>query len=206
VEVYTTENEQVDVLRRFFIENGKALAIGVVLALIVLGGWRYWQYRQNTNQAELSIAYQQALNTMTGKENAGINELKTFSQGNNNNYGAFADLQLASHFVEQKDYAGAEKQLLSAQSKVQDGDLASLISFRLARIQLQENKVDDALKTLDGLKGAGWEAMQQSVRGDALLLKGDAKGAKEAYSKALTSNVSSTLQSILQIKLNNLSS
>ncbi len=31
MEVYTTENEQADAVRRFFAENGKALAIGVVL-------------------------------------------------------------------------------------------------------------------------------------------------------------------------------
>lgn len=33
MEVYTTENEQVDALRRFFAENGKALAVGVVLGI-----------------------------------------------------------------------------------------------------------------------------------------------------------------------------
>ena len=31
MEVYTTENEQVDALRRFLAENGKALVVGVVL-------------------------------------------------------------------------------------------------------------------------------------------------------------------------------
>ena len=43
MEVYTTENEQVDALRRFFAENGKALAVGVVLGIGALVGWRYWQ-------------------------------------------------------------------------------------------------------------------------------------------------------------------
>lgn len=40
MEVYTTENEQVEVIRRFFAENGKALAIGVVLGVGALVGWR----------------------------------------------------------------------------------------------------------------------------------------------------------------------
>lgn len=38
MEVYTTENEQVDALRRFFAENGKALAVGVVLGIGALVG------------------------------------------------------------------------------------------------------------------------------------------------------------------------
>ena len=48
MEVYTTENEQVDALRRFFAENGKALAVGVVLGIGALVGWRYWQSHENS--------------------------------------------------------------------------------------------------------------------------------------------------------------
>ncbi|PVF11136.1 hypothetical protein DBO95_25830, partial [Yersinia pestis] len=48
MEVYTTENDQVDAVRRFFSENGKALAVGVVLGIGALVGWRYWQGNQNT--------------------------------------------------------------------------------------------------------------------------------------------------------------
>jgi predicted negative regulator of RcsB-dependent stress response len=35
VELYNNENDQVDALKRFFAENGKALAVGVIL-----GRWR----------------------------------------------------------------------------------------------------------------------------------------------------------------------
>ena len=47
-------------------------------------------------------------------------------------------------------------------------------------------------------KGAG--------SGDVLLAKGDAKGAREAYSKGIESNASQALQVLLRMKLNNLSS
>ncbi|MBQ4797252.1 tetratricopeptide repeat protein, partial [Pectobacterium versatile] len=49
MEVYSTENEQVEAIRRFFIENGKALAIGVVLGIGALVGWRFWQNHQESN-------------------------------------------------------------------------------------------------------------------------------------------------------------
>ncbi len=58
MEVYTTENDQVDAVRRFFSENGKALAVGVVLGIGALVGWRYWQGNQNTAMTEASSAYQ----------------------------------------------------------------------------------------------------------------------------------------------------
>jgi len=206
VEVYTTENEQVDAVRRFFAENGKALAIGVVLGIAALGGWRYWQSHESTAMADSSVAFQQANQAVTDKKAQGVEDLEKFAQSNKNNYGVFASLQLAEHFVEAKDFANAEKQLVAAQSQAKEENLLSLVSLRLARVQSQQKKFDDALKTLDGVKGEGWIALQQDVRGDVLLAKGDAKGAREAFSKGLDSKPSQTLQNVLRMKLNNLSS
>jgi len=206
VEVYTTENEQVDAVRRFFAENGKALAIGVVLGIAALGGWRYWQTHQSSEMTEASVAFQQANQAMTDKKAQGVEDLENFAQSNSNNYGVFAALQLADHFVEAKDFAHAEKQLTQAQGQAKEENLLSLVNLRLARVQMQQNKFDDALKTLDGVKGEGWAALQQDVRGNVLLAKGDAKGAREAYSKGLDSKPSQTLQNMLRMKLNNLSS
>ncbi|VEI73930.1 Uncharacterised protein [Serratia fonticola] len=81
-----------------------------------------------------------------------------------------------------------------------------MVNLRLARIQMQEKKLDEALKTLDGVKGEGWMAMMQDVRGDVLLAKGDSKGAREAYSKGIESNASQALAAVMRMKLNNLSS
>jgi len=49
VEVFENENEQVDALKRFFAENGKALIVGVVLGIGALVGWRYWGNQQIEN-------------------------------------------------------------------------------------------------------------------------------------------------------------
>lgn len=206
MEVYTTENEQVDAVRRFFAENGKALAIGVVLGIAALGGWRYWQSHESSAMADSSVAFQQTNQAVTDKKAQGVEDLEKFAQSNKNNYGVFASLQLADHFVEAKDFANAEKQLVAAQSQAKEENLLSLVSLRLARVQSQQKKFDDALKTLDGVKGEGWIALQQDVRGDVLLAKGDAKGAREAFSKGLDSKPSQTLQNMLRMKLNNLSS
>lgn len=206
MEVYTTENEQVDAVRRFFTENGKALAIGVVLGIAALGGWRYWQSHENTALTEASASFQQATTALTDNKANGVSNLEKFAQNNSNSYGVFAALQLADHFVQAKDFTNAEKQLNQASQLTKDQNLLSLVDYRLARIQLQENKLDDALKTLDNVKGDGWMAMQQEVRGDVLLAKGDTKGARDAYSKGLDSKPSQTLQTMLRMKLNNLSS
>ncbi|NLS52629.1 YfgM family protein [Hafnia alvei] len=205
MEVYSTENEQVDALRRFFIENGKALAIGVVIGIGALLGWRYWQNHQQAEMTGASQSYQQASEALTGGKADGVALAEKFIEKNANNYGVLAALQLAQHEVDQKNFAKAEQQLVWAQGQTKDENLKSLIDLRLARVQLQENKLDDALKTLDLIKATGWVAMAQDVRGDVLVKKGDVKGAREAYSKGLASDASQSLQGLLRMKLNNLS-
>ncbi|MDN5449458.1 MAG: YfgM family protein [Enterobacterales bacterium] len=205
MEVYSTENEQVDALRRFFIEYGKALAIGVVIGIGALLGWRYWQNHQQAEMPGASQSYQQASEALTGGKADGVALAEKFIEKNANNYGVLAALQLAQHEVDQKNFAKAEQQLAWAQGQTKDENLKSLIDLRLARVQLQENKLDDALKTLDLIKATGWVAMAQDIRGDVLVKKGDVKGAREAYSKGLASDASQSLQGLLRMKLNNLS-
>nr|WP_211095623.1 YfgM family protein [Hafnia alvei] len=192
-------------MRRFFIENGKALAIGVVIGIGALLGWRYWQNHQQAEMTGASQSYQQASEALTGGKADGVALAEKFIEKNANNYGVLAALQLAQHEVDQKNFAKAEQQLVWAQGQTKDENLKSLIDLRLARVQLQENKLDDALKTLDLIKATGWVAMAQDVRGDVLVKKGDVKGAREAYSKGLASDASQSLQGLLRMKLNNLS-
>ena len=85
-------------------------------------------------------------------------------------------------------------------------ELKALINLRLARIQVQQKQADDALKTLDSIKGDGWTAMVADIRGEALLSKGDKQGARDAWSKGVASGTSPALREMMQMKINNLSS
>lgn len=206
MEVYTTENEQLDAVRNFFAENGKALVVGVVLGIGALVGWRYWQSNQTSSMMAASQSYQQASVALASGKPEDLAAAEKFIEANSNSYGVFAALQLAKYFVEQGDFAKAEQQLVLAQGQAKDENLLALVNLRLARVQLQEKKLDEALKTLDGVKGEGWMAMMQDERGDVLLAKGDIKGAREAYSKGIESNASQALAAIMRMKLNNLAS
>ncbi|WP_409306559.1 YfgM family protein [Pectobacterium sp. B1J-3] len=206
MEVYTTENEQVDALRRFLAENGKALVVGVVLGVGALVGWRFWQNHQSTSAMSASTSYQKVTEQLADGKAEGIAAAETFSAANQNNYGVLTALELSRYYVDQKAFAKAEQQLVLAQSHTKDDDLLSLVNLRLARVQLQENKTDDALKTLDAIKLDGWVALAADVRGDALVSKGDHQAARDAYNKGLSANPPQALKALLTMKLNNLSS
>jgi len=205
VEVYTTENEQVDALRRFFADNGKALAVGVVIGIAALVGWRYWSSHQATNSLEASTAYQQAAEALAAKKDGAVASIESLAQSNKNSYGVLAALDLAHYYVDQKDYAKAEQQLKLALSQTKDENLLPVINLRLAQVELQLKQPDEALKALDGVTAAGWTALAQELRGDVLVSKGDNGAARDAYSKSIAAATSQAQQSLLRMKLNNLS-
>jgi len=204
VEVYSNENEQVDALKNFFAQNGKALVVGVVLGVGALLGWRYWSNHQDSGSREVSASYQQVTSALDATKPASLDAVAKFASENSNTYGALASLDLAKRYIDNNQLDKAVDQLQSGLKSTKDANLQSVLNLRLARIQLQQKQPDAVLKTLESVKGDGWAAIVADVRGEALLSKGDVKGARDAWSKGIASDASSTLKEMLQMKVNNL--
>ncbi|MDY0900242.1 YfgM family protein [Pantoea agglomerans] len=205
MEVYSNENEQTDALRNFFANNGKALAIGVVIGIAALGGWRYWSSHQDDTAKTVSAQYQQLTSAMQAGKPETLEAVNRFASENSNTYGALAAMDLAKQFVDAGQLDKAATLLQNGLKDTKDANLQAVINLRLARIQLQQNQADAALKTLDGVKGDGWTAIVADIRGEALLTKGDKQGARDAWSKGVESDASPALKQMMQMKMNNLS-
>lgn len=205
MEVYGNENEQVDAVKRFFAENGKALAVGVILGIGALVGWRYWNSNQEGSAREASQSYENAVTAMKAGQPETYGAAEKFAVSEKNTYGAFAAMELAQQFVDANQLDKAEQQLQNALAAASETNLKSVISIRLARVQLQMNQPDAALKSLEGIKGEGWSAIVADLRGEILLSKGDKQGAKAAWEAGVKSEASSALSEMMRMKMNNLS-
>ncbi|WP_158782643.1 YfgM family protein [Pantoea sp. BAV 3049] len=204
MEVYSNENEQVDALKSFFAQNGKALVVGVIIGVGALAGWRYWATHQEGSHQEASTAYQQVSTALDTSKPETLDAAAKFASENSNTYGALASLDLAKRYVDGNQLDKAVAQLQSGLKDTKDANLQAVLNLRLARIQLQQKQPDEVLKTLDAVKGDGWTAIVADVRGEALLSKGDTKGARDAWSKGIASDASPALKEMLQMKMNNL--
>ncbi|ORM69520.1 hypothetical protein HA48_19130 [Pantoea wallisii] len=205
MEVYSNENEQVDALRSFFANNGKALAVGVIAGIVALGGWRFWSSHQESTDKAASAQYQQLTSAMQADKPQTLEAVANFVSENSNTYGALASLDLAKQYVAANQLDKAITLLQNGLKDTKDANLQAVINLRLARIQLQQNQADAALTTLNSVKGEGWTAIVADIRGEALLSKGDKQGARDAWSKGAESQASPALKQMLQMKMNNLS-
>ncbi|WP_436856725.1 YfgM family protein [Citrobacter tructae] len=205
MEIYENENDQVEAIKRFFAENGKALAVGVILGVGALIGWRYWTSHQTESARSASQSYQSVV-TEIGSGNADkLSAAEKFAAENKNTYGALASMELAQQFVDQNQLDKAATQLQQGLAATSDENLKAVITLRLARVQVQLKQADTALKTLDTVKGEGWAAIVADLRGEALLSKGDKQGARSAWEAGINSKASPALSEMMQMKINNLS-
>ena len=88
MEIYENENDQVEAVKRFFAENGKALAVGVILGVGALIGWRYWNSHQVDSARSASLAYQNAVTAVSEGKPDSIPAAEKFAAENKNTYGA----------------------------------------------------------------------------------------------------------------------
>lgn len=204
MEVYTTENEQVDAIKLFFVNNGKALVIGLAVGVGAIIGWNYWQSHHENRLQESAQAFEQISSQLQTGSKQAVAAGEQFANETNNIYGVLTNIELAKIAVEKSDIAGAEKALLKALAVAKLDDLKDLINVRLARVQLTLNKTDQALITLTQVQDKEWSAIVEYIRGNILLKKGDVAGARAAYSKGLESSGAEMMKTILKIKINSL--
>jgi predicted negative regulator of RcsB-dependent stress response len=195
VEVYETEEQQVEALKSWWKENGKAVVLGAVIGLGGLYGWRYYQGEVQTAKEVTSDAYSQVMTTLdSGSDNAVADVQAFISANESSQYSVLAALQLAKTQVELGDLDGAIKQLTWTVSQTKDEAILPLAQTRLARIYAEQQKFDEALAELDKVTATSWQSKVAELRGDILLLKGDVVAAREAYVSAQQLGASPALQ------------
>ncbi|CCN46355.1 putative TPR repeat protein [Vibrio nigripulchritudo MADA3029] len=202
MELYDTEEQQVEAIKEWWKENGKAVIVGAVVGLGGIFGWRFYQDSQADAQNAASLAYDGVLKQIQTSGAESSSDALAFIEANKDSqYSVLAALQLAKAFVEAGELDKALEQLSWAKTNTKDESIVSLLTVREARVLAEQEKFDDALTKLDSVKEAGWAGRIAELRGDILLRQGNTEGAYAAYSEA--QQQSDTSQA-LQMKLDDL--
>lgn len=205
MEVYSTENEQVDAIKQFFKNYGLTIVLAAVIGFGGVFGWKYWQSHQTNRLQESAGAFATVSEALAKPTPENIALAEKFVIETNDIYGALASLELAQIAIDANDLVSGERHLTNAVAKVKNDAFADMLNLRLARVQLALDKTDAALVSLEQVKGKAWNGMKNYIRGDVLAKKGDNAGAATAYRSALTDENAGAIRSLVELKLNNLS-
>ncbi|USD65801.1 YfgM family protein [Vibrio sp. SCSIO 43136] len=203
MELYDSEEQQVEAIKDWWKENGKAVILGAVVGLGGIFGWRYYQDSTIAAQDAASKAYTEAMASITAQGAQASDSAQAFIDANKESqYSVLAALSLAKAQVEAGELDNALTQLEWALANNKDAAAESLIRFRVARIQAEQGEFDSALTSLGKITAESWKGRVAEQRGDILLRQGDKEGAYAAYTEAQQASVAGN--QALQMKLDDL--
>ena len=202
---YSIEEEQeINQLKDWWKENGKTIIVAFILGVGGMFGWRYWQAHQAEQIAQASAQYDALIYSAQQDEQAKKANIEQFVQANSKTaYAVFALLDEAKKATEKQDFVAAEVNLNQALTQSQDEVLTSIVALRLSSVQFQLGQLDNALTTLNQVKGESFNARKAILTGDIQVVKGDKVAAKNSFEQAQQSG-GQLEQQMAKMKLDNL--
>jgi predicted negative regulator of RcsB-dependent stress response len=185
-EDYLTDDEQLEHVKQVFAEYGPWTIGAVVVGLGLAFGYRYYNQHMNERALDASAQFTDMSAAVQGNDSAKARQIadgliKTYPRSP---YADQAKLVLARLAVDANQEAGAIGPLQEVIEHSKDAELRHIARLRLARVQIDQGKPDEALQTLSDPPGT-FGARYDEVRGDAYYAKKDPAKAAELYKKSL---------------------
>ncbi|GJM05488.1 MAG: membrane protein [marine bacterium B5-7] len=207
MDVYKTEEEQVEAIKKWWQENGKSIIAGVVIGITAIFGWRAYDNHTAVQAEQASVLYEQMLVAArtNDEENALVYANRIFDDYKGSTYAVFASLMLAKVAAEAGELEEAETHLRWVVKNSSQAEFEHIARLRLARVLIASDKLELATNTLNVSKPGDFVARYDELRGDIYVKQGKADEAIKAYEKSLAnSKGSGDAQTMLQMKLNDL--
>lgn len=205
MEIYSSEEQQVEAIKRFWQQYGKSILGGVVLGLAALYGFRFYQAEQRGAAEQASAKFSQLVEQRDAS--AASEDWLAQAQGyidgsKGDNYAVLAALLAAKDAVSLQQFDKAATQLSWVLNNAKEPAVLAVTQLRLARVQREQGKLDEALATLSAAVPESFASAQAELKGDILLQADKPAEAKAAYQQALAKAGQNS--QLLQIKLDEL--
>ena len=222
MDAYSTEEEQIEAIKKWWQVNGSNVLIGIGLAILIVVGWQFWQDQKRATGEAASTIYGEVLQAAelaalpqsdAKDDNSAEESSATFThlvgelkaQHEASEYAVFAALLLAKHHVNADDADKAEEELRWAIDHKSSQGVKLIAQLRLARVLIMKEQYDAALALIDSVDAGAQAPAFAAVKGDVLVRLGKLDAARAAYSKALNANEgNSGINPVVKMKYDNL--
>ncbi len=204
METYTTEEQQVEAIKKWWKENGASVIGGVVLGVAAVFGWKAWVGYQAEVGEQASVLFERLATSVNAgaDEAAGAQAEQLITEYESTPYAWFAALTQAKVELEAGDSAAARERLEWVLAQTKQPGIQQLARLRLARLQLSEGDAAAAAATLSGVEAGAFGGEFAHLEGDIASAKGDLAAARIAYEHALQNDVGNPR--MVQMKLEDL--
>lgn len=205
MEVYSTEQEQIALLKKWLKTYAPPVILGILIAIGIGFGWNRWHSANIQTTEAASVVYVNMIGATLDHldSEAGLMANSLIQKYSNTPYAQFASLLLAKQAAENGAYDEAAKRLSWVIDKTDIVPIKQLAKIRLARVNIAAGKPQDALDELNTVDDRAYIGMIDETRGDAYMALKQTAKAKAAYQAAQTA-LPPSATGLIEMKLANL--
>ena len=189
--VHLTEEEQVEIFKRWWKENGKFILLAIVACVVGYFAWTGWKDKQRIQAETASARYDSLVKLLTVEQGKTLSDAdRTTAEFTANDikekngktiYAASAAFFLAKLAVDAGDLDKAVKELQWVLDAKPDVATKQLARVRLARVLTAKQDYTGALAQIAEEPSKAFAGEYAEVRGDILKAQGNKEAALAAY-------------------------
>lgn len=204
---FLTEKEQIDLIRRWWRENGWYLIGGMAIAALGYFGYQQYQAYRDSRAEQAAALYQELRELLAdGRDGADALLAELRAEHADSPYAHQASLLVARELLI-SDAPRAAQELRFVMDNADDPGLALIARLRLARVLAYQQSYAEALGLLAIEDPGEFAASLSEIKGDIHVALGETDAARSAYTQALTAPGAENVdRNFLQMKLDDLRS
>ncbi|MSP53734.1 MAG: tetratricopeptide repeat protein [Gammaproteobacteria bacterium] len=190
----------------FWQKYGNAISSIILVVLLIMVGWQYWQRREVKLTTQASAVYESLLVSYANKNDPQTQALanQIIDDYSRTPYATMAAFLLAKQAVEQNQLTVAIDKLQWVVKHTNDPSFKAIAQIRWARVLLADQKITQALDVANAVDAKEFLAEADAIKGDSYVALKQFPQAKAAYQQALAiMPKESALYSYVEMKLNN---
>ncbi len=205
MEDFATEEQRVEALRDWWRHNAGGVVLGLAAAVAAILGWQYWQGQRVERTLAASAAYDRVAEVLAAGDNAKVREQGQLliNDQPGSSYAVLAALAMARAALAADDAPAALAHLDWVAAQAGPDEFKDIARLRAARVLAGAGELEQAAARLDAVKGQGFAAERDELRGDLAYARKDYAQARSAWQAALAAR-GPAAGGLISLKLDNL--
>jgi len=201
----TTEEEQIESIKKWWKENGTSVVVGLVVGFGILIGSNYWVQHNASQRQNASLEFSQLQDDLRQSRSdavvtRGEHIINNFS---GTPYAALSAFAIAKLKVDEGHLLAARARLQWVLDNSTQFEFQHMARLRMATVMLAEGNGEGALTLLTSTDAGEYLPLYEELQGDIYVALSQPENARSAYEKALKANDKGD-NNLLRMKLDNL--